>query len=111
MYTSRIIEAYRYKSVILVTSDYHMPRSLALLQLFLAGKNVRVHLHRVRAAAAAAKPLLLKLVYNEMVEFWGSLFEYVSYQVRGEPAVKPVKKSALAVYLRSLVLLDVKPSW
>jgi uncharacterized SAM-binding protein YcdF (DUF218 family) len=39
LYTSRIIKAHRYQSVILVTSDYHMPRSLALLQLFLAGER------------------------------------------------------------------------
>jgi len=54
---------------------------------------------------------LLKLVYNEMVEFWGSLFEYVTYQVKGIPVEKPVKKSAFLLYLKSLVLLDVKPSW
>ena len=113
LYTSRIIEAHRYKSVILVTSDYHMPRSLALLQLFLVGNNVRVQIHQVHAAAdaAAAKVTLLKLVYNEMVKLWGSLFEYIRYQALGVPAEKPVNKRALSLYLRSLVLLDANPSW
>ena len=113
LYTFRIIEAHRYKSVILVTSDYHMPRNLALLQLFLAGKDIRVHIHRVCAAAnaVAAKTTLLKLVYNEMVEFWGSLFQYVTYQIKGMPAEKQGKESAILLYLRSLVLLDVYPLW
>ena len=70
-----------------------MPRSLALLELFLVGKDVRVHIHMVHAAAAMRlRPLLLKLVYNEMVEFWGSLFEYVSYQVKGDAGRKAGEK-------------------
>jgi uncharacterized SAM-binding protein YcdF (DUF218 family) len=113
LYTSRIIKDRCYKNIILVTSDYHMPRSLALLRLFLAGKDVRVHLHLVHAAdaATAVNAVLPKLVYNEMVEFWGSLFEYAAYQLRGMPVEKTVKKSVFMQYLRSLVLLDVKPSW
>ncbi len=109
LYTSRIIQAHGYKSVILVTSDYHMPRSLALLRLFLAGKNVRVHIHKVRGPADAApvNRTFLKLVYNEMVGFWGSLVEYAAYQVNG----KPLKKSAFSLYLKSLVLLNVKMPW
>ncbi len=112
-YTSRIIEANHYKTVILVTSDYHMPRSLALLRLFLAGTGVQVHAHPVYgpSGAVAVNATLLKLVYNEMVKFWGSLFEYVDYMVCGKTAEKPVKKSALSLFLRSVVLLDVKPSW
>jgi hypothetical protein len=90
-----------------------MPRSLALLQLFLVGEDVRVHIHMVHGAAdvAAVNAALPKLVYNEMVKFWGSLFEYVSYRVKGMPAGKPVQKSVLSLYLRSLVLLDVNQWW
>jgi uncharacterized SAM-binding protein YcdF (DUF218 family) len=112
LYTSRIIKAHQFKNIILVTSDYHMPRSLALLRL-LADKDVRIHIHAVHGAANAAvvNTILLKLVYNEMVEFWGSLFEYVSYQIAGAPAEKPMKKSALSLYLRSLVLLDAGRPW
>jgi hypothetical protein len=46
-----------------------------------------------------------------MMDFWGNLFEYVTYQVTGKLSEKPVKQSALSHYLRSMVLLDVKPSW
>lgn len=106
-----IIRRHRYKTVILVTSDYHMSRSLALLRLFLAGEDVRVHPHMVRRAKDAASATLVKLVYNEMVEFCGSLYEYVSYQVTGTLSEKPVKKNALSLFLRSLVLLKVNPSW
>jgi len=113
LYISRIIMANQFKTVILVTSDYHMPRSLALLRLFLAGTGVRVHAHPVYgpSGAVAVNATLLKLVYNEMVEFWGSLFEYIDYLIRGKTAERPVKKSAFSLFLRSVVLLDVKPAW
>jgi hypothetical protein len=61
--------------------------------------------------AVVVNATFLKLVYNEMVEFWGSLFEYVSYQVKGMPAEKPMQKSALSLFLRSVLLLDAKPAW
>jgi len=66
---------------------------------------------RFDADAAAVNATLSKLVYNEMVEFWGSLFEYVTYQVKGMPVEKQGKESAILLYLRSVVLLDVNPAW
>ena len=39
---SKIISAYRLRSITLVTSDYHMPRSYLLLRLMLLGKGVTV---------------------------------------------------------------------
>ena len=68
LYISRIIKANQYESVILVTSDYHMPRSLALLRLFLAGTGVRIHAHPVYgpSGSVAVNATLLKLVYNEI---------------------------------------------
>ena len=54
---------------------------------------------------------LITEVYNEMVDFWGSLYEFVMYQVKGNPAEEPVNRSALLVYIKSMVLLDVDASW
>lgn len=110
LYTSRIITAHQYNVVTLVTSDYHMPRSLALLHLFLLGDDVRIHIHMVRGTGVT-NATRMKLVYNEMVEFWGSLFEYADYQIRGKIPEKPVKKGALSLLLRSVLLLNVNPSW
>lgn len=111
LYASRIISAHQLKNVTLVTSDYHMPRSLALLRLFLAGKGVHIQPCPVHADTLANKSMLLKLTYNEMVEFWGSLLEYISWQATGQLPEKSLKKSQLSILLRSLFLLDVKPTW
>ena len=115
-YTSRIITAHQFKNVTLVTSDYHMSRSLALMRLFLIGKGVRVQIFKVSAQNTSAGPMavntaLLKLVYNEMMEFWGSLFEYAAWQMTGVLSKESRKDSDLSKILRSLLLLDVKYAW
>jgi len=47
---ARIIREEGLKSVTLVTSDYHMPRSLGLLKLFLWGQGVEIRPFKVRPA-------------------------------------------------------------
>jgi hypothetical protein len=136
LFTSRIIKAYQLKSVILVTSDYHMPRSLALLRLFLMGTNVRVRIYQVEGRELFTNTLsydiaLLKLAYNEMVKCWGSLFEYAAWYYSGEHSeyhknnnlLSPTpsngeplptnhqKNGSLIHFLRSLTLLDIEPEW
>lgn len=109
LYTSRIIKSHGYKSVLLVTSDYHMPRSLILLKLFLMGDDVEIHSHEVHdvARTATADAVLPKLLYNEMVKFWGSLLECAMYPLRGRLFEKPANKSAFWVYLKSFLLLNI----
>jgi uncharacterized SAM-binding protein YcdF (DUF218 family) len=111
LYTSQIVKTHRWKTVTLVTSDYHMPRSLALLDSFLAGEHVDIHPYPVYPDTQVSKTVMLKLIYNEMVEFWGSMIEFVIWQATGKLSEKPMEKSRLSILLRSLFLMDVKPTW
>lgn len=117
LYVSELIKAHHLSSVTLVTSNYHMPRSLALLRGFLIGENVRISIHQVRGFGQASdapdgySAALLKLGYNEMVKFWGSLAEVFIHKATSPPALKQAKKSRFFRFLKSLVLLEVKPWW
>jgi len=110
LYTSRIIAGHDFDTVTLVTSDYHMPRSLALMRLMLAGQGVKVRVYPV-SGEDASHWVLLKLVYNEMLEFWGSLYEYGYWRVKGRVAGEPGTESAAARFLREVILIDVQPGW
>jgi len=117
MYVSAMIKAHQLSSVTLVTSNYHMPRSLALLRMFLVGEKVRISIHQVRGscqppdALGSYRTALLKLCYNEMVKLWGSLAEAFAHKVTVTLPEKQLKKSRFSGFLKSLVLLDVEPWW
>jgi uncharacterized SAM-binding protein YcdF (DUF218 family) len=116
-YTAQLIRAGNLRSVTLVTSNYHMPRSLLLLRLFLAGKGVCVAGYKVSAVKEGARPpdgyraTFAKLVYNEMLKFWGSLAEYVAWQISGEEMERFRDRFPAISALRSWLLMDVSPSW
>jgi uncharacterized SAM-binding protein YcdF (DUF218 family) len=114
-FAARIIADRGLTSITLVTSDYHMPRSLALLKLFLRGRGVEVHPFKVRPAGgrlAGYRSTLAKLVYNEALECWGSLAEWAAWRLTGKP-LKTKGKDApwLVTGLRDLLLIRVKPLW
>ena len=116
-YTAKLIRAKNLHKVTLVTSNYHMPRSLLLLRLFLAGEGVSVAGYKVSAVEQGARPpdgyrvTFAKLVYNEMLKFWGSLGEYIAWQISGEEMERFRERFPPISALRSLLLLDVRPSW
>ncbi len=112
---ARIIREEGLKSVTLVTSDYHMPRSLGLLKLFLWGQGVEIRPFKVRPAGVRPpgyRMILAKLVYNEAVESWGSLAEWTVWRLTGKPLKSKGEDAAwLVSVLRDLLLLKVKPLW
>jgi uncharacterized SAM-binding protein YcdF (DUF218 family) len=112
---ARIIKERGLTSVTLVTSDYHMPRSLFLMELFLLGQRVDVRPFRVRPAGGRPpnhRVILAKLVYNEAIECWGSLAEWAVWRLTGEPLKTKGKDAArLVAALRDLLLLRVEPLW
>jgi len=116
-YAAQLIRAGNLRSVTLVTSNYHMPRSLLLLRLFLAGKGVCVAGYKVSVVKEGARPpdgyraMFAKLVYNEMLKFWGSLAEYVAWQISGEEMERFRDRFPGVSVLRSWLLLDVRPTW
>lgn len=114
---ARIIKERGLTSVTLVTSNYHMPRSLALLKVFLRGQGVRVEVRPFRVRPAGDRPpdyrlTLAKLVYNEAIECWGSVAEWAVWRLTGETLKTKGKDAArLVAALRDLLLLRVKPLW
>ena len=51
-----------------------------------------------------------KMMYNEMVEFWGSLIELARYKVSGELPERVTGKSMLATRLKELLLFKIDNS-
>ncbi|MCJ7615942.1 MAG: YdcF family protein [Desulfobacterales bacterium] len=86
--TKEIVEKYGFRSVILVTSSYHMPRSYLLLYTLLAGSGVKIQTYLVsieddqslRIEGLSNKG---KFIYNEMVKCWTSAGEMIFYKITG----------------------------
>ena len=108
-YARKIIEEKGLKSVILVTSDYHMPRSYILLWLQVLGKGVTILPHPVAGNRFSGS--FAKLLYNEMLELWGSLGEYLLYVFRGELPKTAPKSHPAVRSIKSFLLFDVKPGY
>lgn len=101
--TKEIIEKYGFRSIILVTSSYHMPRSYFLLYTLLAGTGVKIQTYFVpidddpslRMARRSSKG---KFIYNEMVKCWTSAGEMIFYKITGglfraKPGIQSTIKS------------------
>ena len=86
LHTSKIIESLGFDSVILVTSSYHLPRSYFLLRILLLTSKVDVQPYGVAGAQRNGTNWLdssveRRKVFNEMVDFWGSLYELLKEKV------------------------------
>ncbi len=79
--TSGIIRQNQFKSLILVTSSYHIPRSMFLLETFLktSGMRVKVQYYPVNPNKNHNRTRKLKTYYNELVKLWGSSVEMACY--------------------------------
>jgi uncharacterized SAM-binding protein YcdF (DUF218 family) len=79
----RIICSNRFRSVVLVTSSYHMPRSLFLLKTFLldADLNVDLQYYPVEPSAVGDYSQDLRIYVNEMIKFWGSTAEMAGWKI------------------------------
>jgi len=77
--TLQTAQEWNLKSVILVTSDYHLPRALFLMYAynFSIGRELRV---QYMASQKKTSPLIrMQLFYSEIVKFWGSVAELSGY--------------------------------
>ena len=111
--TGRLIEAQGIRRFLLVTQRFHMPRSLLLMQMVLAGQGVEIVPAPVDAKPYAASPLRWsrqeqKRLYNEMVEFWGSMLEFARYKVTGSLPEGGLKKNRILQRLRAFFLLEIR---
>lgn len=112
LYTRDIVISQDIRSVILVTSDYHAPRSYFLLKGLLLGRDVQIRLHKVPSAGDAAifppkSVRSLKILYNEMVKFWGSLGEWAAYAVLGRVPEQSTKEMKGIRVMKGMLLFKV----
>lgn len=112
-YTAELIRKHSLKSVLLVTSDYHMPRSYVLLKLATLGSGCRIGMDKVPTRFSKKDGFRLrsiekiKLTYNEMVQLWGSLAEGALHAWGGADKRVNTRSSGLLRWLRSHLLFDV----
>jgi uncharacterized SAM-binding protein YcdF (DUF218 family) len=73
------------KSAILITSSYHMPRSLFLFKthLLCLGMNIDVQFFPVIAADKKRLAVKVGIYYNELIKSWGSILELTGYHLSG----------------------------
>ncbi len=69
-----IIIDHKIKSICLVTSDYHMPRSLFLLKTYLLNCRIKTYTYKAHSSFLL-KNDVYKIIWNEFLKFWGSLAE------------------------------------
>jgi hypothetical protein len=110
---AQLVQRHNIQSVLLVTSDYHMPRSYFLLRIHLILRGVSASLWPVEIGRFSKNPISWstiqkKRIYNEMVELWGSVAEMVYYRFSGGLPGKGLKQSRAISSLRSILLFDIK---
>ncbi|MBA3014590.1 MAG: YdcF family protein [Desulfobulbaceae bacterium] len=86
--TWQIVQQHQLRSILLVTSTYHLPRAYLLTRLMLLGTGVDIQTYAVKEASlrSGGKGVILlrsKLFINEMVKFWGSLAEMTGSMISG----------------------------
>jgi uncharacterized SAM-binding protein YcdF (DUF218 family) len=112
VHTRELIRENDFRSAILVTSWDHMPRSLFLLRALTLGSGIRIQQHPVNIGSLNhanwyRHRLGWMMVYNEIVEFWGSLIELARYATAGELPAEPPGKSPLAERLKQVLLFTI----
>jgi len=112
LYTSILIKNNTFNSSILVTSYCHMPRYTLLLRLLLIGTPLTIQTHGIPVGVLNSEnwvrsTLGVKLMYNEMIDFWGSIGEFFYYRLTGHVPAHPLSKNPVVHWLRSVLLFKV----
>jgi uncharacterized SAM-binding protein YcdF (DUF218 family) len=114
LYSGRIVEDNHFKTIILVTSWNHMPRSYLLLKLVLIGADTRIQLYPVATGLLNRNnwyrhTLGLKMIYNEILESWGSIAELVVYRYSGKISDRRIGRKGFIRFLRNILLFEIDP--
>lgn len=112
LFVSRLVPDHRKQTVALVTSDYHMPRSYILFALERLGTETTILPCPANGGRFSANPLAWstrqkKQVYNEMVEFWGSIIEMARHFIYGDVPKRSLKRNAAVTFLREVLLFEL----
>ena len=109
LYTAQLINQHRFKSLILVTSWNHMPRSYLLINMLCIGTDTDIRICNVATGHLNQKNwyrylIGWKMIYNEMLKTWGSLVEWITYLSRGELLdIQPGKSSIFSSFKKYLL--------
>ena len=93
------------KSVILITSDFHLPRALFLMYAYnlSIGRDLRIQYTAARDQTTPLKRLLL--FYSEIVKFWGSAAELGGYLRTKQLPLDSDKVMTMRNKLKKMILL------
>lgn len=103
-YTGEIIRENRFRSIILVTSLYHLPRSLFLCRAILLGQDIQVQIYSppVGRGNLWFTSSGRKLIHKEMLRFWGSLSELLYCKASGGVPDKSLKDFKVVKRIKAL---------
>jgi DUF218 domain len=84
----RISEQNGFTSITIVTSNYHIPRSYFLSYFVFRSTNIKFKLHAANSSRFDPENWLKssksrKMLFSEMIKFWGSAFELIIFQISG----------------------------
>ncbi len=112
LYVKRIVDINGFKSIILVTSFYHMPRSYFLVRTMLLGSDIKIIPILVPNLQTDETNWFQesrgrRLVANELIKFWGSLLEVGMYTITKDVPNTSPKKMKVLKFLRSKLLFEI----
>ena len=105
----KLVRDKKYKSVVLVTSSYHLPRALCLTKILFFGTEVNIQWFGVPLSGQEGSRALshLKLYINEFFKFWLSLFEMLGYFLTEGPVIDNPLLWKIRVFIRSRMIFTV----
>jgi uncharacterized SAM-binding protein YcdF (DUF218 family) len=114
LHIERIMSDRGMRTVILVTSWDHMPRSYLLLRILSYSADIQIQRSGVPTGGLDptnwyGSPEGWKRTYNEMMELWGSLYELAAYRMTGQLPKTAPNHSTLVTFLRKALLFELEP--
>lgn len=112
LYSGRIVKNNHFSEVILVTSWDHMPRSYLLLKIELLNTDIRINPYPVATGKLNRgnwyrHPAGWKMIYNEMIEIWGSLIELAKYRTTGRLSEIEIGKTGFMNRIKNVLLFKI----
>ena len=105
--TLQTIKKRHFTSIIIVTSDYHIPRILFLLYTHLAFTNEDVLLQFKSTQQQYSLDQKLQLYYNEVIKLWGSSVEMGGNLLNNKLMLDSKRILQIRNWFKSLLLFQV----
>ena len=103
--TVKTIKESHLRSVIVVTSSYHLPRVLFLLGVYLNTSGQNVYIQGFPVKLEQKPNIKLQQYLNEIIKFWGSLVEMTGYYLTGDFVLdQSISKKLQKVFKKNFLL-------